>query len=355
MADLGLKYFDPAHPGSYAGVDKFYRNQTAVNRKGVESWLRGEEAYSLHRPVRYRFPRNKVVTSGIDSQWDFDLIDLSNHRESNDGYAYVLLAVDILSHYVWIRALKTKKAVEVAKAMESIFADGRKPLSARSDRGGEFTGLTFKKMMKKAGVHHFLTNNQTKANYAERAIKTLRQRLARYFTKKQTRRWEDVLQDVVSSYNKTYHSTIKRSPASVTKDNQSWVWQTQYGEPPTKLDRHFKLEEGDLVRISHLKRAFQREYDERWTGELFKVKERSVRAGLNVYRLEDFLSEVIGGLFYGPELEKVEADPTGVFKIHEVLRRRKRRGHEAELLVSWLHWPSKFSSWIKASDMVPVT
>lgn len=84
---------------------------------------------------------------------------------------------------------------------------------------------------------------------------------------------------------------------------------------------------------------------------MFRVKSSRVRGGLNVYTLEDWMGEDIQGTFYEPELQKIEADPTGVFKVDKILRTRKRKGQEKEFLVHWLHWPDKFNSWVKASDM----
>lgn len=354
MDDLEVKYYTASHPGSYAGPDKIYRSQTEASRKQVRKWLSGEDAYTLHKPIRYHFPRNRVVVSTMDSQWDIDLASMVNYTKSNDGYSYFLLAVDILSHYVWTRALKTKKAEEVAKAIESIFAEGRTPDAIRSDPGGEFIGKVFKRTMDKAGVHHFVTHNEVKANYAERSIRTIRLRISRFFTRKQTNRWIDVLPEITKSYNNTYHRTIKRKPASVSKENASEVWEIQYGGPGFKPDGAFKLELGDPVRISHLRGAFQREYSERWTGEIFKVRARRVRGGLNIYELDDWLGQTISGTFYEPELQKITADPTGIFKIDKILRKRKRKGHEPEVLVHWLNWPDKYNSWVKASDMLPV-
>ena len=114
------------------------------------------------------------------------------------------------------------------------------------------------------------------------------------------------------------------------------------------------MEVHDLVRISHLRHPFQREYTERWTGEIFKIKTRTVRGGLNIYQLEDWLEGAVEGTFYEPELQLITADPDGVFKVEKVLRSRKRRGHEKEYLVRWLHWPDRFNSWVKASDMQDV-
>lgn len=360
MAEMGElsnedHYFSIARPGSYAGVDKYYRAQTGASRRGVRSWLSGEESYSLHHPVRYVFPRNQVVVSTIDSQWDVDLAVMTSYPDQKSEYSYFLLAVDILSHYVWTRALKTKKSLEVTKAMQSIFTDGlRKPETLRSDRGTEFAAKSFQKAMKKEGVKTFLTNNEVKANYAERAIRTIKLRLARFFTRTQSYDWVNALSSVTESYNSSYHRTIRRTPASVTAENASEVWQIQYGGPGPKPDGDFKLEVGALVRISFLKRHFQRDYSERWSGELFKVKARRRRGGLNVYELTDWLGESIQGLFYGPELQQVTVDPEGVFKIEKVLQTRKRRGHGKEFLIRWKYWPAKFDSWVLATDVTDI-
>jgi len=60
---------------------------------------------------------------------------------------------------------------------------------------------------------------QPKANYAERALKTIKGRLMRYFSHKRTARWVDVLPQITESYNNTWHRTIKRKPSSVTIEN----------------------------------------------------------------------------------------------------------------------------------------
>ena len=343
-------YYDPKHAGSLGGIDKFYRGQGHATRKEVYDWLQGEEAYTLHKPVRYRFKRNKVVVSGIDAQWDADLMEMT--QQPDDGFNYVLVTIDILSHYAWTRPLKTKTGKEVSQAFESIFAEGRVPQKMRTDRGKEFSNKLCQQTFDKHNVKHFLTNNEVKANYAERVIRTLKLRLKCYETWKQTHKWKDVIVDITTSYNNTYHRTIKRTPSSVTKENQAEVWMVQYGGPRRhNADGPFKFKEGDYVRISHLRRTFQREYDERYTGEIFKVATRRVRGGLNVYTLIDFQNETVAGTFYEPELQRITTDPQGVYKVERVIHSRKRRGVEKEYLVRWRHWPPKFDSWVKASDL----
>lgn len=355
MADLGVKYYDVNHPASFTGIDKFYRSQTEATRKQVREWTKGQEPYTLLKPVRYRFPRNQVVVSGLDWQWDVDLMDMTTYKTENNGYSFILVATDILSHFAWARALKTKSGVEVSQAFRSIFEEGRVPSVIRSDKGTEFTGKLTQQVFHKHKIKFFVTDDVTKANYIERFIRTLRLRFARYFRHKETHKWIDQLQNFTKGYNATYHRTIKTSPKSVTQQNQDDVWMTQYGTPrPLPKQQDFKFQVGDFVRIAHLRRTFQKEQQDRWTTEVFKIRERSVRAGLNVYFLSDFLDDPIKFALYESELQQVRLDPAGTFKIDKIIRSRKRRGVEKEYLVSYKGWPSKFNSWVKKSDLQDV-
>ena len=117
--------------------------------------------------------RKFTIVNGIDSQWDFDLIDMSALAKKNDGVKYLLLVIDIFSKYIFVHPLKNKTVSEVVKAFKSIFAEGRRPKLAPSDKGSEFKGHLLK-LFKDLGIYHFVTQNEGKANYAERCIRTLK-------------------------------------------------------------------------------------------------------------------------------------------------------------------------------------
>lgn len=65
----------------------------------------------------------------------------------------------------------------------------------------------------------------------------------------------------------------------------------------------FKID--DMVRISRLRRAFEREYDERWSGEQFAVTSRGFKQGIPIYELQDIDGENIKGSLNQQELQKV--------------------------------------------------
>ena len=307
----------------------------------------------------------------IDYQWDADLVDMVTYESANDGYKYILVGIDILSRHLWTRPLKNKQGAEVVRGFKDIFDGGeRKPQKVRTDKGQEFKAKVLQKFFKDRGVDHFVTQNEVKAIYAERVIKTLKSRIMRYFTLKQTHRWIDVLDDFTDSYNKTYHRSIKTSPRSVNKANEVDIWITQYRPPDEKVDiktenngkkkkkrrtrRLFKFKVGDHVRISQLRQLFEKEYDERWTGEVFVIRRRFTRQNFPQYELEDIEGKGIVGNFYQMELQKVHYDPDASFKIEKVLKTRKRKGHEKESLIRWLHWPRKFDSWIPSSQVTGI-
>lgn len=79
--------------------------------------------------------------------------------------------------------------------------------------GQEFKAKKVQALMKKEDVHYFPTQNETKASTSERAILTIK-------TRKEDHSYLPVLQDIVSSYNHTYHRTSGMAPADVKDGNQ---------------------------------------------------------------------------------------------------------------------------------------
>jgi len=48
----------------------------------------------LHRRVRRNFQRRRTVVSGVDDQWQGDLIDLPNQKIFNNGHTFMVIAVE---------------------------------------------------------------------------------------------------------------------------------------------------------------------------------------------------------------------------------------------------------------------
>ena len=146
--------------------------------------------------------------------------------------------------------------------------NNRAPTTLQTDKGSEFLNRPVQRLLKEYGVHHFTTHNEdTKASIVERYNRTLKTRMWRYFTKNQTLRYVDVLQDFVRSYNDTYHRSIGMAPSAVNgaiRNGVATVVRPRRGGTP-------KYRVGDRVRISKAKRHFAKGYMANWTEELFTI------------------------------------------------------------------------------------
>ena len=91
-------------------------------------------------------------------------------------------------------------------AFTHIFKSGCKPLVLQTNQGKEFVNTTFQQFLKNHGIHYFTTwNEEIKASVVEQFNRTLKTKMWKYFTKHNTHVFVDVLQDLVCSYNHTYH------------------------------------------------------------------------------------------------------------------------------------------------------
>ena len=352
-------YNDPRHPAGFSTPNVLYGHVKGygLTRKQVNEYLRSKDSYTLHKQTR-RGKRNRIVVNDIDDQWELDLSDLPSLTEHNDGYRYILCCIDVLSKYAWVLSLKRKTAPVLLEGLKKIIeTSGRKPKVIRTDKGGEFVNGPVKEYCKDNGIKFYLAQNEVKAAIVERFQKTLKGYMWRYFTKKNTRRYVDKLQDFVYAYNHRVHRSIKHRPADVNKSNVAEVRSILYKKKSIKVNRNgkaksrrtrFRFAVGDSVRISKLKGIFEKGYANNWSEEIFTIAKRFSRE-TPVYSVKDSNDELLTGTFYEFELQKVT--PPDFYTVEEILKERGR-GPKKEYYVKWKGYPASANSWIKASDVV---
>lgn len=295
----------------------------------------------LHKPIRKNFKRRRTIIRGIDELWQSDLAQMDMYASSNNNFKYILVVIDSFSKYVWVKPLKTKLAVEVTDAFKAILSCGRTPVHLQTDQGKEFFNVHFNNLMKLYGVNHYNTYSCKKAAIAERVIRTIKERLFKYFSLNGTYRWIDILSEIIKNYNHTKHSTINMKPCDVNKDNESKVMVAAYNFIKIATgERKFKV--GDIVRISKYKHIFEKGYTPNWTTELFKVAKVKITNPIT-YILEDMDGRPISGAFYTEELQKTAQHD--VYLVEKVLRRRKDK-----VYVKWLGFDSTHNSWISLEN-----
>ncbi|KAL3070255.1 hypothetical protein niasHS_016553 [Heterodera schachtii] len=130
----------------------------------------------------------------------------------NRGYAYLLVCIDTLSRQVYVQPVKSKRSDDMITALKRIFARcGYTPWRLLTDKGREFTASAVQSYLRdEAEVRHHCmeTSPLWHAGMAERANRSIKERLYRYFTHRGTQCWTRVIQRIVSSLNASPNSSI---------------------------------------------------------------------------------------------------------------------------------------------------
>lgn len=351
-------YYDVEGPASYSGVEKLYKEAKRINanisRKEVADWLSGELVYSLHKPVRKNFKRNPIIAEKPNENFQADLVDMKEFSKINDGVTYILTVIDVFSKKAWAVPLKTKNSINVSKAMGKIF-DQITPNKLQTDRGTEFTNEVFKLLVEKHNVIHFTSkNSDIKCSIIERFNRTLKNKMFKYFTKIGSRRFVDVLDNLVNSYNKTFHRTIKMSPNEVCEKNEKEVFENIYG---FKSKRHMlkKLRKpilniGDKVRKKYDIKTLERGYYPNWTDQIFTINKSIRNIKKPLYEIKTPKGEGLNRRFYSEEIQKIKHKTSDIFRIEKILNQKTVKGKKL-FFIKWLNHPESENSWEPAENI----
>ena len=300
-------------------------------------------AEELHKPVKRKFRKRRVLVSGNNKIWAADLADMQALSKYNEGNNYLLFVIDIFNKYGWIIPLKNKKGKTIFKALKDIFKEsGRRPVKLWTDKGNEFLNKDVRDL-----VELYTTENEEKSSIVERWIRTIKEKMFKYFTDNNTYNYIDVLPDLVEDYNNTVHSSTKLTPTDASKEeNELKVWRNLYPDRYKTSRLNPKFSVGDEVRITKKKKVFEKGYTTRWTEEIFTIKEIRETNPLT-YKLEDLQGEEIKGFFYEPELQKTEQQE---FRIEKVINKEKDKS-----FVKWKGYPDKFNSWVDNKDLIDLS
>ena len=346
-------YYDVKSDTAYSSKEKVYRaakiQLPSITRRDVNSWFLKQMTYTLHKPARYNFKRNQTVVMSIDEQWQADLCDMTSRAKDNDGFTFLLTIIDCFSKFAWVEPLLNKSGEEILKALKHVLKrSGRVPRRLQTDKGTEFINAQVQSFLKGRKIEFFTTNSEMKAAIVERFNRTLKTKMWKYFTARNTNRYIDVLQSLVEGYNKSRHRSIGMRPVDVRESDSIAIRQRLYGSALRQRRtnaKNYKYGIGDVVRVSKARRTFRKGYLPNWSEEWFIVYDRR-NAKEPLYYLRDYEGEDLKGAFYEQEIQAVEV-PEEEYYIEEVLQSKKVRGGKTLYFVKWKGWPSKFNSWVE--------
>jgi len=117
LADL---YYKPRAASAFTSYEKLKRAAKTKSASHIKTWLQIQDAYTLHKPVWKRFPRNPYSVHNILDVLECDLVAVQALSKYNDDYKYHLTVIDVFSKFLHIVPLKSKTGSDVSLTCHSV-------------------------------------------------------------------------------------------------------------------------------------------------------------------------------------------------------------------------------------------
>ena len=335
-------YYNVDEPAAFGGVQKL-KEASKASRKKTLDFLRRSDVYTQFKPTVRRFTRRQTIAHYKNELFQADLGDFQKLARYNSSYRYILIALNVLSKYVYYFPVKNKKLEEMQRAFNKIFAHAT-PKLLQTDRGGEFVSKVMQDYFKRKQVHWYHTFSEAKATLAERQIRTLREKLQRIFHHTGSYKYVHLLPRLAQSYNETKHSRTGMAPVEVNSQNEQRVFEKLFGGTRrTTLQPRFRV--GDQVRLAQTKSIFEKRTSRRWTEEVFTVKRIKLSDPI-MYYVQDAQGEDILGGMYAYELNKVIKDDSALWDIERVIKKQRDKDGLMHYFVKFRGYLSKHNAWV---------
>ena len=237
---------------TYNDVKDFLERQKSRQTKGY----RGFNSYVADKPL---------------AELQIDIADFTASGALNDGFRYLLVAVDIFSKHCHAVPIKDKQPPESVRAMKEILKVIGVPEILYHDNEGSWNSGDFIQLLNQNDIKQIITS--TPPPFAERMIQTLKlmihTRLGGLEIDKQ--HWINLLPSVLKKYNNTKHSTIRMSPNQARQGNNNIEVWLNIESKATYSRSYPPLKKSSEVRTYIKPTTMSKGYDSRWSKEVYKV------------------------------------------------------------------------------------
>ena len=344
-------------PHSFGGKYRSYQYYVNTPKHTIEEAFKRNDIYTRYYQYRRARYNNPVYVYRKREQFQADVIFFSDPLmvKASKNMKYLLVIIDVFTKFVFLFPLKQIKGENVAKCFQSLFIN-HKPEKITTDAGKEFLNKHVKKVIDDFHVKHYVAKGRTKACIAERFNLTIQRLIFQLCRFHNTNNWcsDIILKKATEIYHNRFHHTIKMSPTEAEKEiNQSKI-RNIYIKKYRKADekkKNAKFKEGDTVRISTIRKIFDRGYQQNFTTEVWKIHKILNNLPLPRYIVKDENDEILDSILNENEL--IHYIPSGIYEIEKILDTRWRNKRK-EYLIRWLHYSKDFDSWIPAKSLESV-
>jgi len=265
-------YYDPA-TGLSSPMALYNRVKSQkITLKEVHEFIKKQETNQIFQPTK----KTKITYAPIiglqNGEFQTDLMFLTQYKTKNQGYHVILNFIEITSRKAYSYKLKNKKGNEIIECFKQFIKEAGNVKKLTADRGSEYINKQWKDIATQHNIemHYTPTGDKTMTGKVERFNRTLRDKITKYMKTYKTLQWYDKLDDFISNYNSSKHSSTGFAPNDVTKQVSDVIRQRDQHRIDMALEYVQKFKVDDRVRIRKFKTMFAKGSDT-WSSGIYTV------------------------------------------------------------------------------------
>ena len=229
----------------------------------VRQFLHSKPSYTEYTLARRKLKRMEAFARFKNEIWCMDLAYADKPSKDNNSVKYLLVSQDLFDRTVDAKGTKTKDFKETVRAFLTMITKKNRAKRIRVDKGTDSAG-EFKKLGKAEGIQSYSTRNETKAAFAERTIRSLKNKLNRYMEDKGDKYIHQMTQ-FVTTLNSQRSCSINLIPKKVRNSDFMSILYTK----PQREFRKPNFEIRDRIPISKYDLPFRKFYKPHFTKAVF--------------------------------------------------------------------------------------
>lgn len=214
-------------------------------------------------------------------------LDTAYMKYLDGSVNFLLVGIDIFTKFGHAVPLNSTTAEATATALKEILDVIGIPKYIYTDNGSEFLGATGK-LMKDNNIEHQTTLSH--ANFAERFIRTLKNKINDRVEFTQNKDWTRFLPIVLKQYNNTQHRSTNLTPNEARDPEKNAKIKRNLIEHSKNTRVYENLEIGDYVRILKKKDKYSKmkEHVSNWSEEKYKITDMPIHHDVKYFKLDKY-------------------------------------------------------------------
>ena len=227
-----------------------------------------------------------------------DLAYVDKLAKGINGVKFLLVRQDLFDRTEDAKGMKTKESKETVKTFSKMITKKNGPKKVWVDQATEFAG-EFKTFCSAEGIEFYSRMSETKAAFAERTIRSLKNILYHYMKDYRYNYIHELPQFIATMNSRNNRSIDMKANHVKNSDFMSILYSKSLRE-----HKKPKFGIGDRVRISKYDLPFRKGYKPQFTQEIFEIVAIATEKP-PTYSIRDEQQEVIRGKFQEKELIRV--------------------------------------------------